>query len=88
MYYVVIFVYRTRHELRVYIKERSAMKTCLKQIRIEKGFTQSDIANRINISTRQYQRIENNESKPSYDVILKLQSLFNESIDKLLDTIL
>ena len=64
------------------------MKTCLKQIRIEKGFTQSDIANRINISTRQYQRIENNESKPSYDVILKLQSLFNESIDKLLDTIL
>lgn len=62
------------------------MKTCLKQLRTEKGFTQSDIANQINISTRQYQRIENNESKPSYDVILKLQTLFNESIDKLLDT--
>ena len=62
------------------------MVTCLKHLRNEKGFTQSEVANKIEISARQYQRIENKESKPSYDVILKLQSLFNESIDKLLDT--
>lgn len=63
------------------------MGTVLKQLRNEKGFTQSYVANKIEISNRQYQRIENKESKPSYDVIIKLQSLFNESIDKLLDTL-
>jgi transcriptional regulator with XRE-family HTH domain len=63
------------------------MNTRLKYLRNEKGFTQSYVANNINLSIRQYQRIENKDCKPSYDVILQLQNLFNESIDKLLDTI-
>ena len=63
------------------------MELVLKRIRLEKGFTQMQIADKLGISVRTYQRIENNERKPSYDVIIKLQSLFNESIDKLLGTV-
>jgi transcriptional regulator with XRE-family HTH domain len=62
------------------------MELVLKKVRLEKGFTQIQMSDRLGISIRTYQRIENNERKPSYDVILQLQNIFNESINNLLET--
>lgn len=43
------------------------------------------ISDMLNISVRTYQRIEKGEKKPSCDVVIKLQSLFNQPIDCLLE---
>lgn len=59
----------------------------LQKLRNEKGYTQIDVAKRIGISDRALRNIELGKSKPSYKVAINLQTLFNESIDKLLDTI-
>ncbi len=59
--------------------------TILKKERQNKGLTQYQFADILNISERTYQRIENNERKPSCDVVIKLQNYFNKSIDCLLE---
>lgn len=58
----------------------------IQKLRNEKGYTQVEISKRIGISDRAYRNIELGKSKPSYQVSINLQKLFNESIDKLLDT--
>lgn len=59
----------------------------LQSLRNEKGYTQLEVASKIGISDRAYRNIEHGKSKPSYAVSMNLQSLFNESIIKLLDTV-
>lgn len=58
----------------------------IQKLRKEKGYTQIQISNKISISDRAYRNIELGKSKPSYQVSINLQNLFNESIDKLLNT--
>ena len=46
--------------------------------------TQWELADKLDISLRTYQRIEYGEQKPSYKVILVLQKIFNENIESIL----
>ena len=45
------------------------------------------ISDMLNISVRTYQRIEKGERKPSCNVVIKLQSLFNQPIGDLLQQV-
>ena len=55
----------------------------LKEIRISKKLTQSQIANILNIAIRQYQRYEYGTSDPTREVLIKLADYFDVSLDYL-----
>ena len=48
-----------------------------KKYRLKKGLTQEELAEILNISTRQLQRIENEECIPSLNVIKKIIKVLN-----------
>lgn len=52
------------------------MLLILKNIRKQRGWTQSQVASKLNISKRFYQSIEAGDRKPSYKKINKLEDLF------------
>lgn len=52
------------------------MNTMLKQERIKRGWTQEYVAKSIGITKQAVQLLENNQCKPSYDVLVKLLDLF------------
>lgn len=52
------------------------MQTLLKQLRLEKGYRQSDVAEHLDISTRHYQRIESGQSFMHQEILNKLEDLF------------
>ena len=52
--------------------------------RIEKGWTQQDVANTIGMTKSSYSNIERGIRLPSYVYIVKLQRLYNMMIDELL----
>ena len=56
----------------------------LKQARLSRNVTQDELAHTLGITVRTYQYIEHGQRKPSYNVILKLQELFNCDISYLL----
>ena len=56
----------------------------LKKARLSRNMTQDELAHILGITVRTYQYIEHGQRKPSYDVILKLQELFNSDISNLL----
>ena len=56
----------------------------LKRARLGRSITQDELAHTLGITVRTYQYIEHGQRKPSYDVILKLQELFNSDINSLL----
>ena len=51
----------------------------IKEKRKELGFTQEQIADKLNISLRQYVRIDNEEDLPRRDILNKLIILFEMS---------
>ncbi|MBU5333596.1 helix-turn-helix transcriptional regulator [Anaerocolumna aminovalerica] len=59
----------------------------LATLRKQNEWTQLEVAKRIGITKAAYSNIETGKRNPSYAVTVKLQNLFNESIDKLLDTL-
>ena len=56
----------------------------LKKARLSRNMTQDELAHILGITVRTYQYIEHGQRKPPYDVILKLQELFNSDISNLL----
>ena len=56
------------------------MKLRLKEIRIRNHMTQSQVAEAIDISVRQYQKIENLQSELKLSKIVKFCRLFDVSI--------
>lgn len=56
----------------------------LKKARLSRNMTQDELAHILGITVRTYQYIEHGQRKPAYDVILKLQELFNNDISYLL----
>lgn len=48
----------------------------IRQERINRGWSQSNIANLIGISQGMLQKIETNQRKPSFEVLVKLEDLF------------
>lgn len=55
----------------------------LKQLRIEKGLSQKELAQKIVISDRNYQRYEYGEREPIASILIKLADIYNVSLDYL-----
>ncbi|GAF66467.1 putative transcriptional regulator [Bacillus sp. TS-2] len=53
----------------------------LKELRLEKGIYQKEIADLLNIHIRQVQNYEKNESDPPTSKLIKLADFFNVSLD-------
>jgi len=58
--------------------------TLLKELRKAKGLTQSDIADKINITRGAYANIENGMREPDYKTTCILADLFGVSVDYLM----
>ena len=57
----------------------------LKQLREENGLSQIAIANQLGIKEEAINAFENDETMPSAEILVKLSSLYNMSVDELLD---
>lgn len=55
----------------------------IKEKRKQLGFTQEQAADKLNISLRQYVRIDNEEDLPRRDILNKIIILFNMSDDEI-----
>jgi len=60
------------------------LKLRLKVLRIEFELTQSDVAQKVGLSTTGYGNIETGKSIPSLETLIKLADLFNVSLDYLI----
>lgn len=58
----------------------------IKQIRLNNGWTQQYTADKIGITKASYSNIETGKRNPSLKVALKLQKLFGNSIERLLNS--
>lgn len=56
----------------------------LRELRIGQGFTQAQLADRLEISLRTYQRIEYGNQKSNVNVVIRLQKLFRKNIDEII----
>lgn len=56
----------------------------LKELRLNKSLTQVQVASRIGISKSRVSSYEMNTNEPSLDILIKLATLYNVSIDSLL----
>lgn len=59
------------------------MQTPLKTIRIQKGYTQTEISDKVNVSTRHYQRYESGELTPPVKTALKLAQILSTNIESI-----
>ena len=55
------------------------MNTRMRQVRIERGWTQEYVAKHVGITHVSVYQIETGKSKPTYDVLCKLEQLFGMS---------
>ena len=53
------------------------MRRKLKQARLEAGLTQQQLADKIHVGVRQYQRIESGESQGNFEVWDTLEDVFS-----------
>jgi len=58
--------------------------TRLKQVRVEKGFSQADVAEFLNISRQSISRWETDKAYPDIDNLVELSKYYEVSIDELL----
>ncbi len=56
----------------------------LKNLRLEKGLYQKDVAKAIGVDRTTYVKYERGDSEPSFQILMKLANFFNVSIDYLL----
>jgi len=61
--------------------------TRIKQERIQNGWSQESVADKIGITKSAYSNIETLRRKPSYEVLVKLENLFNLSHRDLLEQV-
>ena len=55
----------------------------LQEIRKSNGFTQERLAENIEVSTRYISDIEQDRSKPSYEVLIRICNLFQVTLDQI-----
>ena len=60
------------------------MKTRLRELRAEKGYTQQDVAKEIKCAPSTYDHYEKNERWMDQDTLISLSKLFNVSTDYIL----
>lgn len=56
----------------------------IRKLRIDKNITQSQVAYELKTSTRHYQRIESGEVNTSFLKLLKIASIFEVPIEKII----
>lgn len=56
----------------------------LREVRMRCGFTQQNMADKLNISLNGYQKYEQNERSPSLDCLVSIADIFDVSLDYLL----
>lgn len=56
----------------------------IKELRLEMGAYQSEIALKLNIDTSTYGKYEQGRSEPSYDILIQIAKLYKVSVDYLL----
>ena len=61
------------------------MRNNLKSCRVEKGYTQKQFAELLQITERQYQRIEKGEQDGTIKLWIKIKSLLAQPIDYLIE---
>ena len=59
----------------------------LKKLRIQKGYSQPKLGEKLNKSVTTICRYENNEQTPPIDVLIKIARLYNVSIDYLIGNV-
>ena len=57
----------------------------LKELRINAGLTQEELASKLNLSRVNYTRYENGKVRPDYETIIKLADFYDISLDELFD---
>ena len=67
------------------MKKKSAIKIGKKiqQIRKSNGYTQEKLAEKIEVSARHISDIEQDRSKPSYEVLIRICNLFQIGMDQI-----
>ena len=63
---------------------REILATRLRELRKEKGFTQKELADKLNISFQAVSKWENGTSDPSTSNLLALAKLYEISVEELL----
>ena len=53
----------------------------LRELKVEKDYSQQQVADLLEIKLRQYQNYESRENKPRYDTLIKLTNEYNVSLD-------
>jgi transcriptional regulator with XRE-family HTH domain len=66
----------------IFLKGRSKMR--LKELRLSKGLTQSEVAKVIGYSSLSYARYEKGEREPDINTLCKLADYFEVSVDYLI----
>ena len=56
----------------------------IKDIRIRKGLTQSEVASALGVSSVVYSRYENGKRQPSIDTLIQMADIFGVTVDYLL----
>lgn len=56
----------------------------LREMRMKRGFTQQNMADKINVALRSYQCYETGTRNPSFDLLIKIADILNISTDYLL----
>ena len=59
----------------------------IRQLRVEKGWTQKQVGDEVRVSKVAIHDIETGKQKPSYDVLVKLENLFQKSHRYLLEQV-
>ena len=57
----------------------------LKELRKNVGLTQSELAEKINVSRVNYTRYETDKVKPDYDTLIKIANFYDVSLDEIFD---
>jgi putative transcriptional regulator len=57
----------------------------LKELRIEKGWSQAELGDRLSVSRQAVNAIENSKHDPSLSLAFKISELFGKSIEDIFD---
>jgi len=57
----------------------------IKQVRIQKGYSQEKLAENASLNLRTIQRVENGKSKPRGDTLVRIAEALNVTIDEIID---
>lgn len=83
-YYTLTNITKRNIILSVIRKEAVLIINNILKIRTEKGLTQAQLAERLNVQQSMISMIENEERNPSVDVLLKLAAALGVTVDELI----